>query len=49
MDSRHKKPGTVNRFTLITALLLSGVSLVATGVLYFRLPDLIPLHWNVLG
>src|SRR6056297_2954604 len=46
--SNHEK-GFIKKSTSIAALVMGLISLGATAALFSRLPETIPVHWNVRG
>lgn len=49
MVSGDKRKTIVSHSSWVIALIMSGTALAATAVLYNRLPDSVPVHWNVMG
>jgi len=45
MTGTHERPIGVSRFQVIITL----ITIVATAIVYPRLPERIPLHWNIQG
>lgn len=49
MGFSDNREGLIKKSTSVFALAMGLISLVATAVLYSKLPEMIPVHWNVRG